>query len=95
VRILMLPVLKSAISNAIHRYRYQFEAFVDKLRGRTPKHWYDGEDSIANMEWIARVYEHVSGPILNCVKTTLIKNANSVLWECDQHPRLRSRRPPS
>ncbi|KAI9448778.1 NAD-P-binding protein [Lactarius psammicola] len=38
-------------------YRYQLEAFVDKLRGRTPEHWHDAEDSIANMEWIEAVYK--------------------------------------
>ncbi|KAM6497057.1 NAD(P)-binding protein [Amanita muscaria] len=38
-------------------YRYQLEAFVDKLRGRTPQTWLNKEDAIANMEWIERVYE--------------------------------------
>ncbi|KAF8262004.1 NAD(P)-binding protein [Lactarius quietus] len=38
-------------------YRYQLEAFVDKLRGRTPEHWYDAQDSIANIEWIEAVYK--------------------------------------
>ncbi|KDQ61328.1 hypothetical protein JAAARDRAFT_30745 [Jaapia argillacea MUCL 33604] len=38
-------------------YRYQLEAFVDKLKGRKPQHWITKEDSIANMEWIERVYE--------------------------------------
>ncbi|KAL0955229.1 hypothetical protein HGRIS_004130 [Hohenbuehelia grisea] len=38
-------------------YRFQLEAFVDRLRGRTPQTWVDREDSIANMEWIERVYE--------------------------------------
>jgi predicted dehydrogenase len=37
-------------------YRYQLEAFVDKVRGRTPEHWYDAQDSIANMEWVEAVY---------------------------------------
>ncbi|KAI0316017.1 NAD-P-binding protein [Amylostereum chailletii] len=38
-------------------YRYQLEAFVDKLRGRTPEHWFDAEDSITNMYWLERIYE--------------------------------------
>ncbi|KZV71739.1 NAD-binding protein [Peniophora sp. CONT] len=38
-------------------YRYQLEAFVDKVRGRKPQHWYDGEDSIQDMTWIQKVYE--------------------------------------
>ncbi|KAH9163322.1 NAD-P-binding protein [Lactarius sanguifluus] len=38
-------------------YRYQIEAFVDKLRNRTPEHWYDAQDSIANLEWIEAVYK--------------------------------------
>jgi len=38
-------------------YRYQLEAFVDKLRGRTPEHWCDAQDSIANMEWIEAIYK--------------------------------------
>ncbi|KZT25260.1 NAD(P)-binding protein [Neolentinus lepideus HHB14362 ss-1] len=37
-------------------YRYQLEAFVDKLKGRTPHHWMSAEDSIANIEWIEKVY---------------------------------------
>ena len=42
------------------RYRYQLEAFVDKLRGRDPEHWFDAEDSITNMEWIEAIYKEVS-----------------------------------
>lgn len=40
-------------------YRYQLEAFVDKLRGRTPQTWVDREDSVGNMEWIEKIYEKV------------------------------------
>ena len=43
----------------VPRYRYQLEAFVDKVRGRIPEHWCDAEDSIANMEWIEAVYQEV------------------------------------
>ncbi|KAJ3762072.1 NAD(P)-binding protein [Lentinula raphanica] len=38
-------------------YRYQLEAFVDKLKGRTPHTWVTKEDSIANMQWIENIYE--------------------------------------
>jgi predicted dehydrogenase len=41
-------------------YRYQLEAFVDKIKGRTPQTWMSAEDSIANMEWIERIYEEAS-----------------------------------
>ncbi|KAJ7696447.1 hypothetical protein B0H17DRAFT_1130861 [Mycena rosella] len=37
-------------------YRYQLEAFVNKVRGRTPHAWVTKEDSIANMEAIEMVY---------------------------------------
>jgi predicted dehydrogenase len=38
-------------------YRYQLEAFVDKIRGRTPACWVEPEDSIHQMECIDKVYE--------------------------------------
>lgn len=38
-------------------YRYQLEAFVDKIKGRTPQTWMSAEDSIANMEWVEKIYE--------------------------------------
>ncbi|KAF5364707.1 hypothetical protein D9758_005524 [Tetrapyrgos nigripes] len=41
-------------------YRYMLEAFVDGLKGRTPQTWVTKEDSIANMEWIEKVYEKSS-----------------------------------
>ncbi|RDB23953.1 D-xylose 1-dehydrogenase (NADP(+)) 2 [Hypsizygus marmoreus] len=37
-------------------YRFQLEAFVDKVKGRTPQTWIDKEDSIANMQWIEEIY---------------------------------------
>jgi len=40
-------------------YRYQLEAFVDKVRGRIPQTWVSGEDSIQNMFWIEKIYEEV------------------------------------
>jgi hypothetical protein len=44
-------------------YRYQLEAFIDEVRGRTPEHWYDAQDSIVNMQWIEAVYREV-GPVV-------------------------------
>lgn len=40
-------------------YRYQLEAFVSKVKGRTPHTWVSKEDSIANMEVIESVYAKV------------------------------------
>ncbi|KAF8878869.1 hypothetical protein BD779DRAFT_1553586 [Infundibulicybe gibba] len=37
-------------------YRYQLDAFVDQVRGRRPRTWINKEDSIANMEWIEKIY---------------------------------------
>ncbi|KAH6916078.1 hypothetical protein BKA70DRAFT_1501647 [Coprinopsis sp. MPI-PUGE-AT-0042] len=37
-------------------YRYQLEAFVDKVKGREPQMWITKEDSIANMEWVEKIY---------------------------------------
>ncbi|KAA8898768.1 NAD binding oxidoreductase [Sphaerosporella brunnea] len=38
-------------------YRYQLEAFVDKVRGREPVCWIEPEDSVMQMECIDSVYE--------------------------------------
>jgi predicted dehydrogenase len=40
-------------------YRYQLEAFVNKVKGRTPHAWVTKEDSIKNMEAIESVYAKV------------------------------------
>jgi len=40
-------------------YRYQLEAFVDRLKGRTPQTWVDAQDSVADKEWIERIYAKV------------------------------------
>ncbi|KAG6902581.1 hypothetical protein C0995_014588 [Termitomyces sp. Mi166 len=37
-------------------YRFQLEAFVDRIKGRTPQTWVDREDSIVNMHWIEQIY---------------------------------------
>jgi hypothetical protein len=54
----------------VHRFRYQLEAFIDKLRGRTPEHWYDAQDSISNMEWIEAVYKEVCRLVSSLAETT-------------------------
>ncbi|KAK7050685.1 hypothetical protein R3P38DRAFT_3306947 [Favolaschia claudopus] len=41
-------------------YLYQLEAFVSKVKGRTPHTWITKEDSIRNMEVIESVYAKVS-----------------------------------
>jgi hypothetical protein len=48
-------------------YRYQLEAFVDKVKGRTPQTWITAEDSVENMKWIEEVYAKVwfLVPIIN------------------------------
>ncbi|PPR05623.1 hypothetical protein CVT24_002809, partial [Panaeolus cyanescens] len=40
-------------------YRYQLEAFVDKVRGRQPRTWYEKEDSTTNLEWVGEVYRKI------------------------------------
>ncbi|KAH8836136.1 NAD(P)-binding protein [Flagelloscypha sp. PMI_526] len=40
-------------------YRFQLEAFVDRVKGRTPRTWVEKEESIENMVWIEKVYEKV------------------------------------
>lgn len=40
-------------------YRYQLEAFVDRVRGREPRTWISAEDSVAQMEAVERIYEKV------------------------------------
>lgn len=38
-------------------YRYQLEAFVDRIRGREPVHWVESDDSIAQMQVVDKVYD--------------------------------------
>lgn len=44
-------------------YRWQLEAFVDRVRGKEPPCWVSGEDSIAQMETIDEVYKAAGLPI--------------------------------
>ncbi|QSS63516.1 NAD binding oxidoreductase [Histoplasma capsulatum] len=38
-------------------YRYQLEAFVDKVTGKKPVHWISHEDSVAQMRTLDAIYE--------------------------------------
>lgn len=40
-------------------YRYQLEAFVDRVKGREAQTWLGRSDAVGNMEWIEKVYEKV------------------------------------
>ncbi|KAF8075283.1 NAD binding Rossmann fold oxidoreductase [Lyophyllum atratum] len=44
-------------------YRYQLEAFVDKLRGKEPAHWITGQESISQMQSIDEVYRKSGLPL--------------------------------
>ena len=63
---------------ALCRYRYQLEAFVDKLRGRDPEHWFDAEDSITNMEWIEAIYKEVGHIIMTFIPPPFIWSLHPV-----------------
>ncbi|KAI0661738.1 NAD-P-binding protein [Cubamyces menziesii] len=43
-------------------YRYQLEAFVDKVRGRTPWYWIEPTTTITEMETVERVYAKAEMP---------------------------------
>jgi predicted dehydrogenase len=40
-------------------WRYQMEAFVDQVKGRTPTTWISKQDSVDNLKWVEKVYEKV------------------------------------
>lgn len=44
----------------MNSYRYQLQAFVDKVQGRTPWEWIEPETSITTMETLESVYAAVS-----------------------------------
>ena len=48
-------------------YRHQLDAFVDKVKGHTPRTWVSKEDSVDNMVWIEKVYEKVCAPLSGCL----------------------------
>ncbi|KZT68571.1 NAD(P)-binding protein [Daedalea quercina L-15889] len=43
-------------------YRYQLEAFVDKVRGRTPQTWLAPDGPIKQMQWVESVYAAAEFP---------------------------------
>ncbi|KAI0833793.1 NAD-P-binding protein [Trametes gibbosa] len=43
-------------------YRYQLEAFVDKIRGRTPQYWTDPKTTITALETVGRIYASADLP---------------------------------
>ncbi|KZV67241.1 NAD(P)-binding protein [Peniophora sp. CONT] len=44
-------------------YRYQLEAFVNRLRGRQPHAWVSAEDSVTQMEWVEETYRKSGLPV--------------------------------
>lgn len=40
-------------------YRYQLEAFVNRVKGRETQTWITKEDSVGNMEWVEKIYAEV------------------------------------
>lgn len=44
-------------------YRWQLEAFMDKVRGKEPPCWVTGEDSVAQMEGIDAIYRAAGLPV--------------------------------
>ena len=40
-------------------YRHQLEAFVDKVKSREPRTWHSKADSVAEAEWLVKIYEAV------------------------------------
>lgn len=49
-----------ALTRTGGRYRYQLEAFVDKVRERTPQYWTDPKTTITQLEAVGRIYAAVS-----------------------------------
>jgi len=57
------PLWKDRGESYWSTYRYQLEAFVDKIRGRNPVWWIEGEDSIEQMKTIDEVYKKSGLPL--------------------------------
>jgi hypothetical protein len=47
-------------------YRWQLEAFVDKVKGREPHAWICGDDSVKQAEAVEAIYAKVDGFVLIC-----------------------------
>lgn len=46
-------------------YRYQLEAFVDKVRGRTPQSWTAAEEPVNQLKAVEQIYLKVRPPALS------------------------------
>ncbi|KAF8885060.1 NAD binding Rossmann fold oxidoreductase [Gymnopilus junonius] len=57
------PLWKERGESYWSTYRYQLEAFVDKVQGRHPVWWIDGDDSVQQMESIDAVYRQSGLPL--------------------------------
>lgn len=40
-------------------YRYQLEAFVDKVRGRTPQSWTAAQEPVYQLKVVEQIYQKV------------------------------------
>ena len=67
-------------SHQEYRYRYQLEAFVDKVKGRTPQAWVTPEDSFENMRAIEAVYDAVSWTDASPELLHLIRDVCYAVW---------------
>lgn len=65
------PLWKGRGESYWSTYRYQLEAFVDKVKGRQPVWWIDGENSIEQMKTIDTIYRE-SGLPLRPTSTMLV-----------------------
>ncbi|KAF8485634.1 hypothetical protein JB92DRAFT_2760613 [Gautieria morchelliformis] len=44
-------------------YRYQLDAFVDRVRGRTPQAWPTANEPMIQMEWVEKTYTKADMPV--------------------------------
>ena len=67
------------------RYRYQLEAFVDKVKGRTPQYWLPADDAVSNMTWIEKVYEKVCLITqMSCILVYKHGRIGRLVWAADR-----------
>lgn len=43
-------------------YRYQLEAFVEQVRGRTPHYWPEADDPVRQLQWVEGIYAAADMP---------------------------------
>lgn len=41
------------------RYRYQLEAFMDKIKGRDPQTWPPEDEAVKQLKWVENIYRKV------------------------------------